>query len=623
MKKCSFEFKSFVALVLVVFSLPFILIVAKYYSYGKDNVVHLIVKNDSVINEIGHGYLVKIPDIVFDGELSEVYEDGKRLDDHESLHTEIRNGGEGRYSFFQGHLLFSASDNSDPRINGKVYDIRLYKKLWFESFRNLRRLLLAFCLVSVGLILWARRICPWAGPLLGGNMAAVTLLLPIFLGVSWYTIGFSGNRASILHESMWDSVLIEPDSGSYMGWYEVRTPGYPFFLRALVEPTPENLGLSTMSDFQVPPVRHPFIIITRTQIVLFLAALFGAGVMLSIAAGPVAPLALSLGMLLYGGIVASYLSRVMSEGLHLPLMLLLIGLTIFAATRQGKLLNALIGALFFVCLLVMPRFLGAVPLLVIPAAGAFVRTRSLRETLRSGAGLSLLTFALLYLGYCTWGYSRFGAFAMAPTNGYSSVGIALALAKPGDELLLRGAEEQDLLRYAIDLSTASSVVYPDPNYVNANINIAFKACVEKGASVLPSGKDKLFTECNAFWAKANALLVKKHRGAFVKHVCRIFKDLNKYTPILSNWGWLALAVLACVYAIRRRNAVAAVAALLICTHFFNALFTGSLQDIVDRYVATTVWLLPLALGLFGAAIFEEVAGRLQGSGVISVKREAR
>lgn len=49
-------------------------------------------------------------------------EDGKPLPLPRALHADIRNLGKGRYSHWtEGSLYFSASDNSDPRTNGRKY----------------------------------------------------------------------------------------------------------------------------------------------------------------------------------------------------------------------------------------------------------------------------------------------------------------------------------------------------------------------------------------------------------------------------------------------------------------------------------------------------------------------
>lgn len=52
-----------------------------------------------------------------------VFEDGKELGPAHSLHADIRSKGNGRFSHWGGSLIFSASDNSDPRTNGKKYTV--------------------------------------------------------------------------------------------------------------------------------------------------------------------------------------------------------------------------------------------------------------------------------------------------------------------------------------------------------------------------------------------------------------------------------------------------------------------------------------------------------------------
>lgn len=53
-----------------------------------------------------------------------VYEDGVPLGPRNAQHVDIRDRGRGRFSFWHDYVLFSASDNSDPRTNGKHYSIR-------------------------------------------------------------------------------------------------------------------------------------------------------------------------------------------------------------------------------------------------------------------------------------------------------------------------------------------------------------------------------------------------------------------------------------------------------------------------------------------------------------------
>jgi hypothetical protein len=55
---------------------------------------------------------------------AKVLEDGIELGPSNAVHDEIRKMGRGRFSFWYDTLYFSTSDNSDPRTNGREYEIR-------------------------------------------------------------------------------------------------------------------------------------------------------------------------------------------------------------------------------------------------------------------------------------------------------------------------------------------------------------------------------------------------------------------------------------------------------------------------------------------------------------------
>lgn len=52
-------------------------------------------------------------------------ETGQPLGPSHSLHGDIRDKGQGRYSHWDGYLYFSSSDNSNPITNGRVYAVKL------------------------------------------------------------------------------------------------------------------------------------------------------------------------------------------------------------------------------------------------------------------------------------------------------------------------------------------------------------------------------------------------------------------------------------------------------------------------------------------------------------------
>lgn len=59
----------------------------------------------------------------------QLLENDKRLGFPNSLHADIASVGMGRYSVWKGYLYFSTSDNSDPRINGRQYELYWPKPL--------------------------------------------------------------------------------------------------------------------------------------------------------------------------------------------------------------------------------------------------------------------------------------------------------------------------------------------------------------------------------------------------------------------------------------------------------------------------------------------------------------
>lgn len=77
--------------------------------------------------EIGHCYMVSLPWGLESDKQGRsrllVYEDGRPLGPAHSLHETVRQHGRGAFSHWGGSLLFSSSDNTDPRSNGRAYQI--------------------------------------------------------------------------------------------------------------------------------------------------------------------------------------------------------------------------------------------------------------------------------------------------------------------------------------------------------------------------------------------------------------------------------------------------------------------------------------------------------------------
>ncbi len=72
--------------------------------------------------ETGHCHITRVPTV---GHMSQLVlcEDGVPLGPADSLHDVVRGQGRGAYSLWGNYLYFSASDNSDPSRNGRVYSL--------------------------------------------------------------------------------------------------------------------------------------------------------------------------------------------------------------------------------------------------------------------------------------------------------------------------------------------------------------------------------------------------------------------------------------------------------------------------------------------------------------------
>jgi hypothetical protein len=81
------------------------------------------------LNGIGEHYF--LPDLIYPEDSNagpnsstlEIKENDRPLGPAHAPHSEIAALGEGRYSHWQTYLLFSSSDNTDPRSNGRVYSL--------------------------------------------------------------------------------------------------------------------------------------------------------------------------------------------------------------------------------------------------------------------------------------------------------------------------------------------------------------------------------------------------------------------------------------------------------------------------------------------------------------------
>ncbi len=84
-------------------------------------------------HEIGFAYIAKVNPILsshISPSPALLLENNKILGPANSLHSIIRERGDGTYSFWRDALYFSSSDNSNPSENGRIYEIAYPVTLW-------------------------------------------------------------------------------------------------------------------------------------------------------------------------------------------------------------------------------------------------------------------------------------------------------------------------------------------------------------------------------------------------------------------------------------------------------------------------------------------------------------
>jgi lysophospholipase L1-like esterase len=127
--------KTFIVAALVVFDL------ALFSTWIRPATVRQALSPENFRHENGHSYITRLHHLPLwwrlllsidsDGPTSSevsnlrLFEAGRELGPAHSLHDSIREAGRGRYSHWGPELYFSASDNSDPSMNGRLYEIRL------------------------------------------------------------------------------------------------------------------------------------------------------------------------------------------------------------------------------------------------------------------------------------------------------------------------------------------------------------------------------------------------------------------------------------------------------------------------------------------------------------------
>lgn len=197
----------------------------------------------SVVNfkpEIGNAYQIQLGInwmSSHNGEsIAQLLENGIPLGPGNSAHDDIRTLGQGRYSFWYKSLYFSASDNSDPRTNGRRYEI-----YWpFPIKQSVRSGIYAvsWLLVALWAVLSLRNVN------IRGLKEWLCQHKRFMLVLSCFALLVSFLITRLPYFSSYRVPSIQPDSGGYytviyemdkgkLPDFSYRTPGYPLFLKAV------------------------------------------------------------------------------------------------------------------------------------------------------------------------------------------------------------------------------------------------------------------------------------------------------------------------------------------------------------------------------------------------------
>lgn len=293
-----------------------------------------------------HGDTVSMP-VVSDLEL---FEQGTPLGPAHAGHPDIRTLGNGRFSHWHGRVIFSTSDGSDPRTNGRRYLARVTPRSaeWVG-----RSSLLALVAALVCTTLAIRRRPAWSRRWSIACFAAVTIAVVVaWNGVLWRFAPF------------W--IAVQPDSASYLGDYSIRTVGYPALLWIV---TAIGGDLRALGWFQIN-----LLVLSLVALAASVAVALGRPRLQATPSTGERPRfepAWGLGALLLAFMGTSTRIfetsfTVMTDGPFTALTCLLAAAFALAARRRSTALAFLCGAIMAIAILVRPVGIAFVPLALLP-----------------------------------------------------------------------------------------------------------------------------------------------------------------------------------------------------------------------------------------------------------------
>ena len=323
-----------------------------------------------------------------------LFEDGLPLGPPHQAHGEITSRGRGRYSHWNNFILFSASDNSDPRINGRHYYAIDHATL-SPSVGVLPWLALLIWTMPGARRVWICAQRSWLIRMVSSTYGVLERrigALAIFL-ISAIPVVVFANVIVLRHWPL--PAALTPDTALYIGLNEVRSIGYPGFLRTVI---------ALFGNLSV---------LVAIQLNLLLVSI----VMLGWAVTRVVGRRLcGIALLLLQGLNPALLiwaEQVMTEGLFIPLLMAHAAFVLLLLTRPSRAIAALASVTLVAAIVVRPAAYSL--LLNLPLLVLLLRVRQagiLAWVIIPAAALYLAAAGAHKAALGTWQSQSFGGFTL-------------------------------------------------------------------------------------------------------------------------------------------------------------------------------------------------------------------
>jgi hypothetical protein len=342
-----------------------------------------------------------------------LFENGRLLPNRTVMHSEIRERGEGRYSHWGSAIIFSASDNSDPNLNGRAYMASYPWLVRTDVIGSLAILVLALEFAIAATRASARRRAEGSRNWIKLLVAATGRPIPVF---AYWSLFAAILALGIALRAIWTYAYglpgVTPDTRTYL-LAAAESPALPFSEM-------RTAGVPLLLVVSVGLFGHPSGILLAHNL-LWLGSTLGAA--LAVRYWLAAPL-LSLCVLAYLSFSATNLAQeylLMSEHLSRVLYVFFFAAALYVLRWPDRLGGAVLMAFLVFCnILSKPSavvLVVATPMFYALLAGS--ATPGLRWRIASNAMVFLALVIVGLLGYAALYDHKYGKFALTSFQGWN------------------------------------------------------------------------------------------------------------------------------------------------------------------------------------------------------------